>query len=222
MDAAKRWQVLRLHVEDDIPLTVLADESGVPLRSLERWHARFRASGTAGLGRAVRADKGARHADPGLVALTEGIALHRPRPAITTIHRLVTAAAAERGLPAPSYGVVREIVRSIDPAMVTLALEGTASYRDKHELALRRRAAAPNEMWQADHSELDLLVLDASGRPARPWLTVIEDDHSLSCPEFRGGFQWRVLLSGKESRNHVTSGGDRFAGGDAAPPRQAG
>jgi putative transposase len=31
-------------------------------------------------------------------------------------------------------------------------------------------------MWQADHTPLDIWVLDERGRPARPWLTVILDD----------------------------------------------
>jgi putative transposase len=42
----------------------------------------------------------------------------------------------------------------------------------------RREAAVPNEIWQADHTELDLWVIAPSGKPARPWLTIIEDDHS--------------------------------------------
>ena len=33
-------------------------------------------------------------------------------------------------------------------------------------------------MWQADHTVLDILVLDDAGTPVRPWLTVIVDDHS--------------------------------------------
>lgn len=41
-----------------------------------------------------------------------------------------------------------------------------------------RQAAAPNQIWQAGHTELDLWVITPSAKPARPWLTVIEDDHS--------------------------------------------
>ena len=37
-----------------------------------------------------------------------------------------------------------------------------AAYRDQHELVHRRDADAPNEMWQADHTMLDVLVLDAA------------------------------------------------------------
>ena len=62
--------------------------------------------------------------------------------------------------------------------MVTLALEGPASYRDKYELALRRAADRPNAMWQADHTLLDILLVGTDGKPVRPWLTIIIDDCS--------------------------------------------
>ena len=62
--------------------------------------------------------------------------------------------------------------------MVTLAQEGAATYRDRFELVHRHRAEAPNALWQADHTLLDLLVLDEGGKPARPWLTAVLDDHS--------------------------------------------
>src|SRR5699024_2486251 len=42
----------------------------------------------------------------------------------------------------------------------------------------RRTAAGPNEQWQADHTLLDVAVLDPSGTPARPSLTVLLDDYS--------------------------------------------
>ena len=140
MDAAERWQILRLHVEDQIPLAALARDTGVGLRTLERWHARFRTEGYTGLGTRRRADAGSHRLPAELVSLVEGLALSKPRPAIITIHRKVSAICEEQGWPVPSYGVVRAIVADLDPGMVTLALEGPASYRDKYELALRRRA----------------------------------------------------------------------------------
>ena len=86
--------------------------------------------------------------------------------------------AGNAGWRAPSYGSVRSIVGGINPAMATLAHEGAAAFRDKYELVHRRRAAKPNATWQADHTQLDILILDASGKEARPWLTTVVDDHS--------------------------------------------
>lgn len=77
---------------------------------------------------------------------------------------------------------MREIVQGLDPGLVTRALEGPASYRDRHELVYRRRAERPNQTWQADHTELDVLIVGAGGDPDRPWLTVIMDDFSPAAP----------------------------------------
>lgn len=113
-----------------------------------------------------------------MVAFIEGLALTKPRPSISTLHRLTAAEAHHRGNPAPSYATVRDIVQALDPALVTLALEGPSSYRDRHELVLRRRADRPNQIWQADHTELDSLIIGANGKPERPWLTTVIDDYS--------------------------------------------
>jgi putative transposase len=156
----------------------LARHYGIGLRTLERWHARYRAAGFEGLGPTTRADAGGHHLPTELIALIEGLGLTRPRPSIATIHRTIAKVCAGQGWPIPSYAVVWSIIRALDPGMVTLALEGPASYRDKYELALRRAADRPNAMWQADHTLLDILLVGTNAKPVRPWLTAVIDDCS--------------------------------------------
>jgi putative transposase len=176
--ALERWAVLRPHLEDDVTLVTAAEAAGVPLRTAQRWVARFRTCGLAGLARSGRSDRG-RYGFPGeLVALIEGLALRAPPLKAATIHRMVSQIAAEQGWPTPSYRTVHRIVVGLDPGMVVLARDGTAAYRDRFELAYRRQAGRPNAVWQADHTELDIHIVDADGKPARPWLTVVEDDCS--------------------------------------------
>lgn len=38
--------------------------------------------------------------------------------------------------------------------------------------------ARPNQIWQADHTQLDILINGANGKPDRPWLTTVMDDYS--------------------------------------------
>ena len=178
MDADGRWQILRLHVEDQIPLAVLARHHKVGLRTLERWHARYRAGGLKALDPAPRADAGTHHLPAELATLVEGFGLTKPRASIARIHRTIATICTTRAWQVPSYAVVWSIIRALDPGMVTLALEGPASYRDKFELALRRTADRPNAMWQADHTLLDILVVGTDGKSVRPWLTVVIDDCS--------------------------------------------
>src|SRR5258708_22507869 len=84
---------------------------------------------------------------------------------------------------------VRQIIKNIDPALLTLAHEGAAVYREEFDLLYRREAAHSNAIWQADHTPLDILLLDEEGKPAKPWLTVIEDDYSRAIAGYRLNFQ---------------------------------
>ncbi|KGJ71767.1 transposase [Cryobacterium roopkundense] len=178
MDGTERWRVLRLHVEDQVPLTALARDTGISARTLQRWHHLYRTQGISALDPHPRADSGTRRTAAETVAFIEHLALTRPRPSIAMLHRLARADATQRNAPEPSYAAVYEIVKALDPALVTLALEGPAAYRDRHELVFRRRADRPNQTWQSDHTELDILIIGADGKPDRPWLTTVMDDHS--------------------------------------------
>ncbi|PTW62654.1 putative transposase [Breoghania corrubedonensis] len=175
---AKRLAMLRPYIDGEAPLTKVAAAAGVPLRTARRWIARIRKGGPAALERKQRADAGDRRLDADLVELIEGLALTSPRLSIATIHRRVCKFAADRGLRPPSYASVHSIVGEIDPATLTLAHEGEASFRDRYELIHRHRAERPNAIWQADHTQLDILILDANGTEVRPWLTTVIDDYS--------------------------------------------
>jgi putative transposase len=176
--AMTRYRALAPHVGGEMTLKAAAAAAGVPYRTMQRWLADYRRGGLEALARPDRVDKGRRKLPEDLVAFIEGLALRKPRPAVTVIHRQAVSVAAGHGWPEPGYWTVYEIVCALDPGLMVLAHQGTKRYRERYELVYRREAMAPNEIWQADHTELDLWVLDAAGRPARPWLTVIEDDHS--------------------------------------------
>jgi putative transposase len=145
---------------------------------LERWVRRYRQRGLAGLVRAPYANRGRRRLSDEFQHLIEGFALRRPPMSAAAVHREVCAVAQARGWTVPSYATVYDVVRELPGALVTLAHEGSKVYADRFDLLYRREASRPNAMWQADHTPLDIWVLDERGRPARPWLTIILDDHS--------------------------------------------
>src|SRR4051794_262544 len=58
----------------------------------------------------------------------------------------------------------------------------------------RREASRPNEIWQADHTPLDIWIVDDRGQPARPWLTIIIDDYSRVIASFRVGLEVPTAL----------------------------
>ena len=176
--ALERFAALRPHLEDGVSLCEAAARAAVPVRTARRWRERYRGDGLIGLADGPRSDRGVRRTRGELITLIEGLALRRPAAPVAHIHRETTAVAQRNGWPAPSYATVYAIVRALDPGLLALAHDGPSRYRERFELVYRRESDAPNAIWQADHTQLDLLVLDATGAPARPWLTVIEDDHS--------------------------------------------
>src|SRR5699024_10327692 len=158
--ATFRWQVLRRHVEDGTPLTQLAGLEGIGVRTLLRWLAAYRRDGVAGLLPFV--PKRARRTHPGLPTLSEGFALTKSQMSSTMITRKAQAKATPRGWLIVSYSTVRSIVTALDPGMFTLAHQGSAAYRDNYEMIWRHRAEQPNATWQADHTELDIVILNTN------------------------------------------------------------
>ena len=178
-EALERFEVIRPFIENGVSLPEVIKEQDVSLRTAREWVERYRKYGLEGLNRKGRSDKGKlRRLPEELEQLTEAFALEKPRLSVATIHRKVCTVAREKGLIEPSYGVIYNIISQLDQALLKLAHEGSKSYGNTHDLVYRRESTAPNELWQADHSVLDILVLNENGKAAKPWLTVIIDDYS--------------------------------------------
>ncbi len=176
--AFERYELLRPALDGEVPLARVARDEGVALRTARRRVAQYRREGLAGLARKGRSDRGRRHLSDTLHQVIEGLALGKPHLSAVSIHREVIGLAERLGEPTPSYSTVYAVVRALDPALVTLAHEGSKAYADAFDLIHRHEADAPNAVWQADHTELDVWVDDGHGQPAKPWLTIILDDYS--------------------------------------------
>lgn len=188
--ALQRFHLLRPFFEEGVPLIQVARANGLKARTAQRWVARYRQEGLAGLIRGPRADcNHRRRVSAEAQRLIEGLALRKPPPTAAFVHRQVAKVAAQHGWPAPSYSTVYDIMRKIDPALVMLAHDGPKAYREEFDLLYRREASRPNEIWQADHTPLDIWVLDERGQSARPWLTAIIDDYSRAVPGYFIGFK---------------------------------
>ncbi|MCU1508954.1 MAG: Mu transposase/integrase [Glaciihabitans sp.] len=103
--------------QDGVPWTRLAEHSGVAVRTLQRWAARM---ATGQLARAPRRDKGSTRTAAELVTAIEALVVRRPAPTTAYIHRRIGDTARDRGLPAPGYTTVREIVHSLDAWRLSL------------------------------------------------------------------------------------------------------
>jgi len=202
--ALERFAFLRPALEGRISQTQLAREQHIPLSTMQRWIKQYREKGLAGLANAKRSDKGkSRKLEDAAIRLIEGLALQKPPRSMAAIHRQVTTIALEQGWKPPSYGRVRQIIKDLDPALVTMAHQGAAAYREEFDLLYRREAPHSNAMWQADHCKLPILLLDEAGKPNKPWLTAIEDDYSRMIVGYRFSFQPSTALTTALALRHA-------------------
>jgi len=176
--ALAKYRHLQPHIEEGIPLVQLAEVSSISERTLRRWLSAYRKEGLAGLKRQNRSDRGKRRKlnEDIEVAIRQQVS-KRQRPPLTVIHRRIMLLAKEKGVPAPSYSLVADIAQSIPLAAKALASGDETEFR-KYEFVHRQEASAPNELWQADHTLLDIELLYGKGQVCRPWLTLIVDDYS--------------------------------------------
>ena len=195
--ATQHFTIIRSALEDGVTQTQVASTHHISVSTVRRWVKRYREKGLASLADAkVRSDKGkSRRLPPEAITLIEGLALQTPPRSIAAIHRQVCTIAEERGWKPPSYDRVRHIIKNLDPALVTLAHQGAAAYREEFDLLYRREATHANAMWQADHTPLDVWLLDEASKPAKPYLTAIEDDYSRLIVGYRLSFQVATVLT---------------------------
>jgi putative transposase len=194
--ALERFTIIRPALEKEITQAEVARTHHLSLRTVQRWIKNYRERGLTGLADPARVDKGtSRKLPQTAIHLIEGLALQTPSRSAASIHRQITTIASEQGWKPPSYARVRQIIKSLDPALVTMAHEGAAAYREEFDLLYRREAPHSNAMWQADHCELPIWLLDEAGKPDKPWLTAIEDDYSRMIVGYRFSFQPSTALT---------------------------
>lgn len=179
MIALERFVMIQPFLKQGIPLAKLAAQENVPLRTMWHWVHKYKKYGLSGLARKERSDRGIRrHISRELRTLIEGMLLTKPSPSIAAVRRNLAEVCERENWALPSYSVIYDIAQNLDPALITLAIDGVKAYKNAYDLVYRREASRPNQYWQADHTELDCLVADSNGKARKPWLTVILDEFS--------------------------------------------
>ena len=193
--ALARYRLLQPYLEGRVTLKSILDTHGLARRTAQRWVRQYRMEGLAGLARRQRTDRGRRHIQAELQQLIEALALQKTRPTAAAIHRRITPIADQNGWRVPSYECVHDIVHALGPDLVMLAHEGSRAYQQQYDLLYRREANTPNEIWQADHTCLDIWLVTEDAGTARPLLTAIEDDYSRCIAGYDVSFEHPSALN---------------------------
>ncbi|MEW6505702.1 MAG: Mu transposase C-terminal domain-containing protein [Chloroflexota bacterium] len=172
-------KLLARYFAGEATVSEIAREAKLSTRSVWRKIKAVDTEGLKGLHRAGRSDKGGRRRlSAELQVVIEGLFLKTPKPTVTWVWEQVVEACTKNKLQAPSYSLVAQVCRQLDRRLKVLAHDSEEAYEKEFDQILRRQAKRPNEMWQADHKELDIWAVDEYGRIGKVWLTAIADDFS--------------------------------------------
>ena len=188
--ALKRYRIIEPFLRQEATLEEIAANQDLTTRTLYNWVAAFEKGRLTALQPKLRSDIGNRRSMPDeLVKLIQGLHLRTPPVPTSSIHRSLKEICRKNEWRIPSYDVVHDVVASIPENLRTLAHDGARAYKQRFSLTHRFEAERPNEIWQADHTPLDIVVFDANKKPVKPWLTVVVDDYSRAVPGYYLGFE---------------------------------
>ncbi|MBZ5752187.1 Mu transposase C-terminal domain-containing protein [Metabacillus sp. DBTR6] len=187
--AMVKYKLIAPYFINEKPLTVITEETGIAKRTLQYWIREYKQFGLKGLIRKTRSDAGKIYLEPEIVSSIQQLILKYKRNSLTSIHRMICEQCQKKGWQKPSYYQVYKVSQSLSPSLKKLAHHGQKAYDDQYDLIHRREASYPNEIWQADHTPLDIIVLNEKGKPERPWLTIILDDYSRAIAGYFLTFQ---------------------------------
>jgi putative transposase len=178
--ALYKYKLIQPFLQKEKSLLKICKEANLYPRTARRWVSCYKKQGLAGLIRKQRKDNGKRRScSQELQQLIEGIHLQNSHLSTASIFRKIKGYAIKNGQKYPSYSTVSHIINHLPEGMKALAHEGSKSYKQQFDLLYNHEASRSNELWQADHVLLDILILrEGAENVARPWLTVIMDDHS--------------------------------------------
>lgn len=187
--AMDKYRLIAPYLNREKSLRAVAEDSDVSKRTLQYWVSQYEQFGLVGLIRKRRRDSGIFKVEKEVQEEIKNLILNHKRNSVTSIHRKICETCKKNNWKQPSYYQVYAISRFLSPGLKKLAYEGKKEYQNTHDLIHRREANYPNEIWQADHTPLDIIVLNEKGNPERPWLTIILDDYSRAIAGYFLTFQ---------------------------------
>jgi putative transposase len=154
----------------------------------------YRESGTSGLTRRQRSDKGHHHGiSDRMEQIVIALRLQKKDRRITHIYEDACTRAGILGESEPSAWQVRDIVKKIPKPLLAIADGRREEFRNKYRLTYR--ITINGIVYQIDHTPVDVLVIDtrsakyrSKSGEVRPWITLVLASNSRLVLDAQFGF----------------------------------
>lgn len=173
-----------------------AEELGVTVRSLQRMVKRWREDGVAGLRKQARSDQGTIKISPQwqefiVKTYRQGNRGSRSMSPAQVAVRVQVRAGEREEADYPSRATVYRVLK---PYVEKQRRSKSVGWRGSRLVVKTREGQEieidrSNQVWQADHTQVDVLVVDQAGEVlGRPWLTIVVDSYSRCLMGMHLGF----------------------------------
>ncbi|MBE9010807.1 Mu transposase C-terminal domain-containing protein [Pseudanabaenaceae cyanobacterium LEGE 13415] len=173
-----------------------AKKLGISIRSLQRLVKRWREQGLSALSKQPRADQGAvrissEWRDFILKTYREG---NRGSRSMTPAQVVLRVRARAQELGVADYPKRTTVYSILQPQIEKQQAKRSLGWRGDRLLITTREGIElaiewSNQVWQCDHTKIDVLVVDQSGEVlGRPWLTIVVDTYSRCIMGLHLGF----------------------------------
>lgn len=184
--AWNKWQIIEPFFLKDKKCGIISVESGVSVRTLQRWIRVYKKADDgykmAALARKKRKDKGEmRCISADVERIAAALYLRQTRPSAALIYRQLKEILEISGN-LPSQKSITRFLNNLPPKIKVLAREGEKKYRDKFEKLILRDLNSFNvrAIYVGDHHQFDVFV-EYRGRLIRPWVSAWMDFRSRCC-----------------------------------------
>ncbi len=160
----------------ELMLARLRAERDAPWRAAAAWDARGRIASS----RTSRVPRCTRYLETGSRPGRSGSGGNGPRGGATLLNADGCVSRAREMLlakgadPLPGVRQMQRAREQMPSALKVSLTDGEAAAR-QYELTAKVEIRERNELWLADHKQLDVMAMPPRGNVLRPWLTVIED-----------------------------------------------
>ena len=176
--AMKKYVIIQPYLNNEKTMASIAWEAKVSERTLFYWLKKYKQGGLVGLIHQTRRDQHVIKLPTEVIEYIKNEFYAHKHLSKASICRKTEQWCKQNHYPAPSYKQVRHVIHHIPDKVKLYAHHSSKAFSNTFDMVHVREEAFPNQTWQADHTMLDIEVINAKGERERPWLTVVLDDYS--------------------------------------------
>nr|WP_245336230.1 MULTISPECIES: Mu transposase C-terminal domain-containing protein [unclassified Staphylococcus] len=181
----EKYKIIEPYLKRHMSVQVISNNKQIPQRTIYSWLKNYDNKGLIGLINRRRKDLDQAKLNADTLNYIKNEYLINKGISIASIHRKTVDWCNKMNYPTPSYKQVYSSIKKVSNHLKSYSDLNSKKYAEKYDAIYLRECNQPNEIWQADHTMLDIEVLNEKNKLERPWLTVVLDDFSRAIAGYR-------------------------------------